>query len=208
MIKKKRDFILDTLEQMYPDAHCELNHSNVFQLLVAVMLSAQTTDRSVNQLTSKLFMKYQSIEDFANASLEELENDLKTIGLYRNKAKSISITSKKILHDYNGVVPQSKEELIKLPGVGGKTANVVLSVGFGIPALAVDTHVERISKRLGFAKEEDSVIVVEKKLCKTIPKSRWNRAHHQFIFFGRYFCKAKNPNCAVCPFIEICKERK
>lgn len=206
MIKRKLDLILNTLDEMFPDAHCELNYSNEFELLVAVMLSAQTTDQSVNKLTATLFEKYKSVEDYANASIEQLENDIRTIGLYRNKAKSLHLMSNKLLEEYNGVVPNTIKELVKLPGVGQKTANVVSAVGFNIPAFAVDTHVERISKRLGFAKKDDSVQVVEKKLCKAIPKNRWIKCHHQFIFFGRYFCKAINPNCKDCPLYEICKD--
>lgn len=206
MIKRKVDFILDTLEHMFPDAHCELNHSNEFELLVAVMLSAQTTDQSVNKVTETLFQKYKTVEDYAKAPIEQLENDIKRIGLYRNKAKNLSLMANKLLEDYNGIVPRSQKELVKLPGVGQKTANVVVSVAFDIPAFAVDTHVERIAKRLGFAKKEDSVQVVEKKLCKSIPKERWNKGHHQFIFFGRYFCKATNPNCQECPLFEMCKD--
>lgn len=206
MIKHKLDLILNTLDTMFPDAHCELNHSNEFELLVAVMLSAQTTDQSVNKLTDTLFKKYRCVEDYANASVSELENDIRTIGLYRNKAKSLHLMANKLIEEYNGEVPRTIKELVKLPGVGQKTANVVVSVAFGVPAFAVDTHVERIAKRLGFAKKEDSVQIVEKKLCKAIPKDRWIKGHHQFIFFGRYFCKATNPNCQSCPLYEICKE--
>ncbi|MBS5114831.1 MAG: endonuclease III [Erysipelotrichaceae bacterium] len=206
MIKHKLDLILNTLDTMFPDAHCELNHSNEFELLVAVMLSAQTTDQSVNKLTDTLFKKYRCVEDYANASVSELENDIRTIGLYRNKAKSLHLMANKLIEEYNGEVPRTIKELVKLPGVGQKTANVVVSVAFGVPAFAVDTHVERIAKRLGFAKKEDSVQIVEKKLCKAIPKDRWIKGHHQFIFFGRYFCKATNPNCQSCSLYDICKE--
>lgn len=207
MIKAKRDRILQTLEEMFPDAHCELNHTNEFELLVAVMLSAQTTDASVNKLTEKLFQKYHGPEDFLGVELEELQNDIRTIGLYRNKAKSLRNMSKKLIEDFDGKVPRTQKELESLPGVGRKTANVVRSVAFDDPAFAVDTHVERIAKRLGFAKEEDSVLVVEQKLNKTIPKKYWSKCHHQFIFFGRYFCKAMNPSCKECPLVDICKEK-
>lgn len=208
MIKHKLDLILNTLDEMFPDAHCELNHRNEFELLVAVMLSAQTTDQSVNKLTKTLFEKYRTVEDYANAPISVLEEDIKTIGLYRNKAKSLSAMAKQLIERFDGKVPQTIEELTSLPGVGKKTANVVVSVAFGVPAFAVDTHVERISKRLGFAKKEDSVQVVEKKLMKAIPKDRWIKCHHQFIFFGRYFCKAMNPSCYECPLYDICKEPK
>ena len=192
---------------MFPDARCVLNHSNNLELLVAVMLSAQTTDESVNKLTSHLFKKYKTVDDYANASLSELESDLHSIGLYRNKAKNIKAMAVALQARFNGVVPASHDALISLPGVGRKTANVVMAEGFGYPAIAVDTHVERISKRLGFAKPEDTVLTVEKKLMKTIPKNRWIKTHHQMIFFGRYHCKAMSPHCKECPLVDLCKEK-
>ena len=207
MIKTKQDRILNTFDEMFPDARCVLNHSNNLELLVAVMLSAQTTDESVNKLTSHLFQKYKTVEDYANASLSELESDLHSIGLYRNKAKNIKTMAQALQTRFNGVVPVSHDALISLPGVGRKTANVVMAEGFGYPAIAVDTHVERISKRLGFAKPDDTVLTVEKKLMKTIPKNRWIKTHHQMIFFGRYHCKAMSPHCKECPLVDICKEK-
>lgn len=207
MIKTKQDRILNTFDEMFPDARCVLNHSNNLELLVAVMLSAQTTDESVNKLTSHLFQKYKTVDDYANASLPELESDLHSIGLYRNKAKNIKAMAVALQARFNGVVPASHDALISLPGVGRKTANVVMAEGFGYPAIAVDTHVERISKRLGFAKPEDTVLTVEKKLMKTIPKNRWIKTHHQMIFFGRYPCKAMSPHCKECPLVDICKEK-
>lgn len=207
MIKTKQDRILNTFDEMFPDARCVLNHSNNLELLVAVMLSAQTTDESVNKLTSHLFKKYKTVDDYANASLSELESDFHSIGLYRNKAKNIKAMAVALQARFNGVVPASHDALISLPGVGRKTANVVMAEGFGYPAIAVDTHVERISKRLGFAKPEDTVLTVEKKLMKTIPKNRWIKTHHQMIFFGRYHCKAMSPHCKECPLVDICKEK-
>ena len=207
MIKTKQDRILNTFDEMFPDARCVLNQSNNLELLVAVMLSAQTTDESVNKLTSHLFQKYKTVDDYANASLPELESDLHSIGLYRNKAKNIKAMAVALQARFNGVVPASHDALISLPGVGRKTANVVMAEGFGYPAIAVDTHVERISKRLGFAKPEDTVLTVEKKLMKTIPKNRWIKTHHQMIFFGRYHCKAMSPHCKECPLVDICKEK-
>ena len=207
MIKTKQDRILNTFDEMLPDARCVLNHSNNLELLVAVMLSAQTTDESVNKLTSHLFQKYKTVDDYANASLSELESDLHSIGLYRNKAKNIKAMAVALQARFNGVVPASHDALISLPGVGRKTANVVMAEGFGYPAIAVDTHVERISKRLGFAKPEDTVLTVEKKLMKTIPKNRWIKTHHQMIFFGRYHCKAMSPHCKECPLVDLCKEK-
>lgn len=207
MIKTKQDRILNTFDEMFPDARCVLNHSNNLELLVAVMLSAQTTDESVNKFTSHLFQKYKTVDDYANASLPELESDLHSIGLYRNKAKNIKAMAMALQARFNGVVPASHDALISLPGVGRKTANVVMAEGFGYPAIAVDTHVERISKRLGFAKPDDTVLTVEKKLMKTIPKNRWIKTHHQMIFFGRYHCKAMSPHCKECPLVDLCKEK-
>jgi endonuclease-3 len=206
MNKEKTGRVLDYFEELFPNAYCELNHETDFQLLVAVMLSAQTTDKKVNQLTETLFKKYPTVEAVSQASISELEQDIKTIGLYRNKAKNLLAMSKVLIEEFNGKVPSVQKELESLPGVGRKTANVVRSVAFDIPAFAVDTHVERISKRLGFAKKEDSVLTVEKKLCRSIDRSRWNKSHHQFIFFGRYFCKATNPNCQECKLSDMCKD--
>ena len=200
--------ILDTLDQMFPDAHCELNHRNAYELCVAVVLSAQTTDVSVNKATPALFEKYPTAKDLACAKQEDVEQCIKKIGLYRSKAKNIIGLAQYAVEHFDRQIPDTMEQLIQLPGVGRKSANVVLSVCFGIPAFAVDTHVERISKRLGFARKNDTVWDVERKLMKKIPKSRWNDMHHKFIFFGRYFCKAKNPSCKDCPLVDICKEKE
>lgn len=199
--------ILDTLDEMFPDAHCELNHRNAYELCVAVVLSAQTTDVSVNKATPALFEKYPTVADLAAANLEDVENLIKKIGLYRSKAKNIIGLAQYAHEHYQDEIPSTMEELVKMPGVGRKSANVVLSVCYGVPAFAVDTHVERISKRLGFARKNDTVLEVEKKLMKKIPKDRWNEMHHKFIFFGRYFCKAKNPNCKECSLKDICREK-
>lgn len=206
MNREKTSRVLEYFEELFPDAYCELNHDSDFQLLVAVMLSAQTTDKKVNELTINLFKKYPDVKTMSCATLSELEADIKTIGLYRNKAKNLLAMSKKIISDFEGKVPYKQKELESLPGVGRKTANVVRSVAFNIPAFAVDTHVERISKRLGFAKKDDSVLAVEKKVCRSIPREKWNKSHHQFIFFGRYFCKASNPNCSECKLYDMCKD--
>lgn len=207
MNKEKTQRVLDYLDELFPDAYCELKHSNNFELLVAVMLSAQTTDKKVNELTKTLFKKYPTIDDYCNASLEQLQNDIKSIGLYRNKAKNLKALAIAIRDDYNYIVPSEAKQLESLPGVGHKTSNVVRSVAFDIPAFAVDTHVDRLSKRLEFAKKDDSIITVEKKLCRSIPRTRWNKAHHQFIFFGRYFCKAQSPNCNECKLFDMCKDK-
>ncbi|QLG39779.1 endonuclease III [Paenibacillus sp. E222] len=200
--------ILDTMEAMFPDAHCELNHSNAFELTVAVLLSAQCTDETVNKVTADLFKKYTSPADYLSVPLEELEQDIRRIGLYRNKAKHIQNMCRILIEQYGGDVPQEHDQLVTLPGVGRKTANVVVSNAFGVPAIAVDTHVERVSKRLALAGWDDSVLEVEKKLMKRVPRDEWTLTHHRIIFFGRYHCKAQNPQCHVCPLLDICREGK
>jgi endonuclease-3 len=200
--------ILDTIAEMFPDAHCELNHSNPFELTIAVLLSAQCTDETVNKVTESLFQKYKRPEDYLAVPLEELEQDIRRIGLYRNKAKNIQKLCRLLLDKYGGEIPDKHEQLTELPGVGRKTANVVISNAFGVPAIAVDTHVERVSKRLGLAKADDSVLEVEKKLMKKVPKHEWTITHHRLIFFGRYHCKAQNPQCGVCPLLDQCREGK
>lgn len=201
-------FCLDQMASMFPDAHCELNHSNPFELVIAVSLSAQCTDALVNKVTKDLFQKYKTPQDYLNVSLEELQNDIRSIGLYRNKAKNIQKLCKMLLEEYNGEIPKDRDELTNLPGVGRKTANVVVSVAYGIPAIAVDTHVERVSKRLGICRWKDSVLEVEKTLMKKIPKEEWSDTHHRLIFFGRYHCKAQNPQCLNCPMVDLCREGK
>lgn len=193
---------------MYPDAHCELVHSNPFELVIAVALSAQCTDALVNKVTKNLFQKYKTPEDYLNVPLEELQNDIRSIGLFRNKAKNIQKLCQLLIDEYGGEVPKTRDELVKLPGVGRKTANVVVSVAFGEPAIAVDTHVERVSKRLAFCRWKDSVLEVEKTLMKKIPKDEWSVTHHRLIFFGRYHCKAQNPQCDICPLLDLCREGK
>jgi endonuclease III len=199
-------YSLDKMGEMFPDAHCELIHSNPFELVIAVSLSAQCTDVLVNKVTRNLFEKYKTPEDYLNVPLEELQQDIRSIGLYRNKAKNIQKLCRILIDEYNGVVPGNRDELTKLPGVGRKTANVVVSVAFGEPAIAVDTHVERVSKRLGICRWKDSVLEVEKTLMKKVPKNEWSVTHHRLIFFGRYHCKAQNPQCPECPLLEICRE--
>jgi endonuclease-3 len=194
--------------EMFPSAHCELNHSNPFELVIAVSLSAQCTDALVNKVTKELFKKYKTPQDYLDVPLEELQNDIRSIGLYRNKAKNIQSLSRLLLDKYNGEVPNDRDELIKLSGVGRKTANVVVSVAFGTPAIAVDTHVERVSKRLAICRWKDSVLEVEKTLMKKIPKEEWSITHHRMIFFGRYHCKAQNPQCESCPLLDLCREGK
>ncbi|MEG0076437.1 endonuclease III [Anaerorhabdus sp.] len=200
--------ILTKLEEMFPNAECELIHDNAFQLAVAVVLSAQATDVSVNKVTPKLFEVYPTPQAMAQADVKEIEKYIKTIGLYHNKAKSILGLAQGLVEKFDGIMPETMDELLTLPGVGRKSANVILSVCFNVPAIAVDTHVDRISKRLKFAYKNDSVLTVEKKLMKKIDKDKWNRAHHLFIFFGRYFCTARNPKCDECPFTSQCVDKK
>lgn len=208
LTKKQVLHVLDEMDRMFPEAECELRHSNPFELLIAVLLSAQTTDVLVNKVTNELFKKYKSPEDYLAVPVEELQDDIRTIGLFRNKAKNIQGLCQMLLEEYDGVIPEDRDELTKFPGVGRKTANVVASVAFGIPAIAVDTHVERVSKRLGICRWKDSVLQVEKTLKRRIPQEHWSQAHHQLIFFGRYHCKAQSPNCESCPLLDLCREGK
>jgi len=204
-MKISTDDMLAKMEEMFPDAHCELNHSNAIELVISVVLSAQTTDQAVNKVTPALFSAYPTLADYEMAEVEDIEQYIKRIGLYRNKAKHIKELTRQLKYEFHAEVPSSMKELMSLAGVGRKTANVVRSVWFDIPGFAVDTHVERISKRLGLAKQDDDVLAVETKLKRKIKREKWNRAHHLFIFFGRYFCTARNPQCEKCSFTAICK---
>lgn len=204
--KKQIAYCLEVFEEMFPDAECELNHSNPFELLVAVVLSAQATDALVNKVTPDLFAKYKTPRDYVSVPLEDLQQDIKRIGLYRNKAKNIQKLSRTLIDQFDGQVPQTKQELESLAGVGRKTANVVASVAFNEPAIAVDTHVERVSKRLGICRWKDSVLEVEKTLMRKVPKEKWSDTHHRMIFFGRYHCKSQRPNCEECQLLTLCRE--
>lgn len=207
MISKKKALeMIDVIADMFPDAECELRHDNAFELTIAVLLSAQCTDILVNKVTKSLFAKYKTPEDYLNVSDEELQSDIKSIGLYRNKAKNIKKLCQSLLYKFDGEIPQTHQELESLAGVGRKTANVVMSVAFNEPSLAVDTHVERVSKRLGINRWKDNVRQVEDRLCSVIPKERWNKSHHQLIFFGRYHCLARKPKCDICPLFNYCRE--
>lgn len=207
MISKKKALeMIDVIADMFPDAECELRHDNAFELTIAVLLSAQCTDILVNKVTKSLFAKYKTPEDYLNVSDEELQSDIKSIGLYRNKAKNIKKLCQSLLYKFDGEIPQTHQELESLAGVGRKTANVVMSVAFNEPSLAVDTHVERVSKRLGINRWKDNVRQVEDRLCSVIPKERWNKSHHQLIFFGRYHCLARKPKCDICPLFNDCRE--
>jgi len=202
-MKKNQKHILDILEQTYFDTKSALEFGSVFQLLVAVMLSAQTNDNQVNRITETLFVTHPDAAAFARMTPEELEPLIATCGLYKNKAKNIVATSRILMEQYQGEVPADKEALVALPGVGGKTANVVLAVGFGIPALAVDTHVFRVSNRMGLA-ESKTPEQTEQQLCALIPKEKWAEAHHWLIWHGRKVCDARKPKCDICPVAEYC----
>lgn len=200
---KNIDKILDFLEELHPNAKCELNYNTAFQLLIATILSAQTTDIKVNEVTKSLFKDYKDLDAFLKIDQDTLIKYIKSIGLYKNKSKNIINLCKQLKVDYNGLVPDKMEELIKLPGVGRKTANVVLSNVFNIDGIAVDTHVFRVSKRIGIAKG-NTVLKVEMELRKNIKKSRWSKTHHTLIFHGRYICKSRKPQCNECNIKEYC----
>ena len=195
--------ILDILEETYPDAECALDHQDVFQLLVCVVLSAQTTDKSVNRVSPELFGRYPDALALSKADQSDVENILHSIGMYRTKAKNIISLAKELTAKYDGIVPDTYEELVSLPGVGRKTANVVLSVGFGRQRIAVDTHVFRVSNRIGLV-HEDNVLSTELALMECIPEERWSRTHHSLIFHGRMICDARKPKCKECPLAELC----
>ena len=207
-MNERVSYALDVMESMFPHAKAELNHTNAYELTVAVMLSAQATDVSVNKVTPALFHAYPTVEALALANAQDIEPFIQSIGLYKNKAKSLVSMARKVVNEYNSTIPNTKQALLSLDGVGVKTANVILSVWFDVPAIAVDTHVDRVSKRLGFAKEKDNVLDVERKLKRKIAKERWSKAHHLMIFFGRYHCKSQNPQCAVCPLQNMCNYYK
>lgn len=185
---------------------CELDFSNNFELVCAVLMSAQTTDKSVNKVTPILFGKYPTPYEMARASINDVEDIIRPIGLAHNKANSVVSLSKVLIEDFNGVVPNTMDDLLKLPGVGRKSASVVLALGFGIPAFPVDTHVSRVAVRLKMAKKSDSVLEIEKRLERAIPKSKWIDAHHLLLLFGRYTCTSKNPKCSDCKMVKYCTE--
>ena len=208
MMKTNISSLLNYLDGLFPSARCELFYSKDYELVIAVMLSAQTTDKSVNTVTSVLFKKYQSLDELNNAPLEDIEEILKPIGLYKNKAKNLKGIVKDLIERFNYQVPSDKDELQTLPGVGNKTAGVIRAEIFQIPDLPVDTHILRISKRLNLAKKDDEPIDVERKLKKIIPEERWIKSHHQLIHFGRYFCTARSPKCAECRLKDSCNYLK
>ena len=199
--------IIEYLDELFPNPRCELNYNKDYELLIAVMLSAQTTDKRVNMVTDILFKKYNTLDKLANANLNDIINIIRPIGTFNKKANNIISISKSLIEDKNGIVPNDRNYLESLSGVGRKTTNVVLSNLYDVPCIAVDTHVSRVSKRLGIAKKNDDVLVIERKLNKFFPKEKLNRLHHQLVLFGRYFCKAQKPNCENCKLKNICKKK-
>lgn len=206
-MKARTKKIVEILKETYPDAKCELNYETPLQLLVATVLSAQTTDKKVNEVTKELFKDYPDLDAFLEITNDELEERIKQIGLYRNKSKNLILMFRQIKEKFNGEVPTTMEGITSLAGAGRKTANVVLSNAFGVPSIAVDTHVFRVSNRLGLA-ESDRVLEVEKQLQKELPKKEWTLMHHLLIFHGRRCCTARNPKCEECPLSHICKYDK
>lgn len=197
--------ILETIYAMFPEAGCELDYRTTEELAIAVILSAQTTDVSVNKVTPILFDRFEDLASLAEAKVEDIEACIQSIGLYRNKAKALKAFAGKLVESYNGKVPSDPKDLMDLPGVGRKTANVILAVGFQIPALAVDTHVHRVSLRLGLVPKGSDVVKTELALKKKIPVQEWIQAHHALLFFGRYHCLARNPKCDQCPLRDVCR---
>ena len=205
MMKTNIKLISDFLDEVYPEVGCELHYQKDYELVIAVMLSAQTTDNAVNAVTKILFNKYNSLEKLAKADLNDIENIIHSIGLYKNKAKNIIGIAQMLIDNYHGVLPSDKDELQKLPGVGNKTAGVIRAEIFKIPDLPVDTHILRISKRLNLAKKDDGPYEVEMKLKKSFLESHWIKIHHQLIHFGRDICLARSPQCQRCKLTGICK---
>ncbi|WP_297425907.1 endonuclease III [Clostridium sp.] len=203
-MKARTKKIVDILKETYPDAKCELNYETPLQLLIATILSAQTTDKKVNEVTKDLFRDYPDLDSLLTLTNDELEERIKQIGLYRNKSKNLILMFNQLKERFNGEVPKTMEELTSLAGAGRKTANVVLSNAFSVPSIAVDTHVFRVSNRLNLANSEN-VLEVEKQLQEELPKKEWTLMHHLLIFHGRRCCSSRNPNCGECPLDSLCK---
>jgi endonuclease-3 len=204
LTKKEIETVVDRLAVAYPEAECALTHHSVWELLISVVLSAQTTDVSVNKVTPALFARWPDAAALAGARPEDVEPVIKTIGMYRQKAKNIVNLSRKLLDMTGGEVPQDYDELLSLPGVGRKTANVVLAVGFGEERIAVDTHVFRVANRIGLCAEKD-VLATEEALMRRLPKGRWSEAHHSLIWHGRQVCHARKPECDGCVLLDVCR---
>lgn len=207
-MNNKNQQIINFLDETFPNVGCALNYNKDYELVIAVMLSAQTTDKAVNTVTEVLFSKYDSLEKIANAPLEDVENIIKKIGMYKLKAQNVIGIANKIINDFNGVLPNDKELLQTLPGVGNKTAGVIRCEIFKIPDFPVDTHILRIAHRLKYRKENEGPFEAEQKLKKSFPKDRWIRLHHQLIHFGRNICTARNPKCEKCKIVDFCRDFK
>ncbi len=205
---EKINRILNYMNDLFPNAHCELNYTKDYELLIAIVLSAQTTDKRVNMVTKVLFSKYKTLEELMSANIEDIEEIIRPIGTFKKKSIFIKEIATRLVLEKNGIVPNDRKYLETLSGVGRKTTNVFLSEFYHVPSIAVDTHVERVSKRLNLAKSNASVKEVEESLMKKISKENWIKAHHQFIFFGRYHCKAIGPSCNECKLKEICNYEK
>ena len=205
---KKNNSIGEYLDDLFPNPKCELNYNTDYELLIAIVLSAQTTDKRVNTVTDELFSKYPSLSDLKKANISDLEVIIRPIGSFRKKAIYVHEIAEILDNNYDGVVPRDKDKLLLLPGVGRKTINVFLSEFYNEAAIGVDTHVERVSKRLGIAKKNDSVLKVEEKLMKYFPKNEWGKRHLQLVLFGRYYCKSIKPECLNCKLNSICLEEK
>lgn len=197
--------ISNYLDSLFPNAKCELFYTQDYELVIAVMLSAQTTDKAVNAVTSHLFIKYPTLKSLVDADIRDIEKEIQSLGLYKNKARNIKGIAETLYHNFNSVLPSDKLELQKLPGIGNKSAGVIRCEVFKIPDLPVDTHIIRISNRLGIASKKDQPIDIERKLKKIIPEESWIKSHHQLIHFGRYFCTARNPKCEQCKIRKFCK---
>lgn len=199
--------IFDYLDELFPNPKCELNYTKDYELLIATMLSAQTTDKRVNKVTEVLFKKYPTLKDLAEAPVTDIEKIIKELGTYKRKSVYVHEIAKKLVDDGYDYAPNDRFYIESLPGVGHKTTNVFLANIYNEPTLAVDTHVTRVSKRLGLAKKDDDVLTIEKKLEKKIPKERWSKTHHQLVLYGRYYCKAVKPECDNCKIKHLCKEK-
>lgn len=198
----------DYLDSLFPNPKCELNYNNDYELLIAIVLSAQSTDKRVNTVTPIIFSKYKTLKDLKQAKISDLENIIHPVGSFRKKALYVKEIARILDDEYNGVVPRDRDLLVKFPGVGRKTANVFLSEYYNDAFIAVDTHVERVSKRLGLAYKNDDVFIIEKKLMRKFKKDTWAKRHLQLVLFGRYYCKAIKPECKNCLLSDICKEKK
>lgn len=201
-----KELFISYLDDIIPNPKCELNYKKDYELLIAVMLSAQCTDKRVNMVTKDLFNKYD-LKSLAIADVKDIEKIIHSLGNYHKKSEYVKYIASHVLNDYNGIVPNNRNYLESLLGIGRKTCNVVLSELYDEPTIAVDTHVERVSKRLGLAKEKDTVQMIEKKLMKYFDKEEYNRVNHQLVLFGRYYCKSVNPVCDNCMFKKYCKKK-